>query len=251
MICMRLAGLKAIVVGGSSGIGASIAEGFVREGAQVGIIGRRRQKIDATLIALSKIRPGAIGHAADMRGSRACVDAIGAVTRELGQLDVLVNSQGVTVISPSAELSEPDYLSVIDTNLNSVFFCCQAAYPHMRANGGSIISIASIAGHRGWPLAAPYAASKHGVLAYTRTLATEWAADKIRVNSISPGYFRTELTSVLKPERVALATSRTPMGRFGELGEISGAAVFLASAEASYVTGADIPVDGGFLAKGL
>jgi NAD(P)-dependent dehydrogenase (short-subunit alcohol dehydrogenase family) len=248
---MRLAGMKAIVVGGSSGIGASIAEHFAREGAEVGVIGRRKEKVDAVLAGLAKIRSGAIGHAADMRGARACADAIGTVTQKLGQLDILVNSQGITVISPSAELSEADYLSVIDTNLNSVFFCCQAAYPHMRENGGAIISIASLAGHRGWPLAAPYAASKHGVLAYTRTLATEWATDKIRVNSISPGYFRTELTSVLKPERVALATSRTPMGRFGELGEISGAAVFLASKEASYVTGADIAVDGGFLAKGL
>jgi len=248
---MRLKGMKAIVVGGSSGIGASIAEGFAREGAQVGIIGRRQEKIDVVLATLNKVSSGAIGHAADMRGASACRDAISAVAKDLGQLDILVNSQGITVISPSAELAENDYLNVIDTNLNSVFFCCQAAYPHMEANGGSIISIASLAGHRGWPLAAPYAASKHGVLAYTRTLATEWAADNIRVNSISPGYFRTELTSVLKPERVALATSRTPMGRFGELGELVGAAVFLASKEASYVTGADIAVDGGFLAKGL
>ncbi len=248
---MRLAGMNAIVVGGSSGIGASIAEGFAREGARVGIIGRRQEKIDAALAALSAIRPDAIGRAADMRGARACAEAIDAMTRELGRLDILVNSQGITVIKPSAELSEADYLGVIDTNLNSVFFCCQAAYPHMRDKGGSIISIASLAGHRGWPLAAPYAASKHGVLAYTRTLATEWAAVNIRVNSISPGYFRTELTSVLSPERVALATSRTPMGRFGELGELAGAAVFLASKEASYVTGADLAVDGGFLAKGL
>lgn len=248
---MRLTGLNAIVVGGSSGIGASIAEGFVREGARVGIIGRRQEKIDAALSTLHKTKSGAIGHAADMRGRQACVDAIGALAKELGQLDVLVNSQGITVIGPSAELSEHDYLNVIDTNLNSVFFCCQAAYPHMKTHGGSIISIASLAGHRGWPLAAPYAASKHAVLAYTRTLATEWAVDNIRVNSISPGYFRTELTSVLSPERVALATSRTPMGRFGELPEIAGTAVFLASKEASYVTGADIAVDGGFLAKGL
>ena len=248
---MRLKGMKAIVVGGSSGIGASIAEGFAREGARVGIIGRRQEKIDAVLATLNKVSSGAIGHAADMRGASACRNAISAVAKDLGQLDILVNSQGITVISPSAELAENDYLSVIDTNLNSVFFCCQAAYPHMKAIGGSIISIASLAGHRGWQLAAPYAASKHGVLAHTRTLATEWAADNIRVNSISPGYFRTELTSVLKPERVALATSRTPMGRFGELGELVGAAVFLASKEASYVTGADIAVDGGFLAKGL
>jgi NAD(P)-dependent dehydrogenase (short-subunit alcohol dehydrogenase family) len=248
---MRLAGMNAIVVGGSSGIGASIAEGYAREGARVGIIGRREEKVDAALGSLRKRCPAAVGRAADMRGKQACSDAIDAVARELGSLDILVNSQGITVIKPSAELDEAGYLSVIDTNLNSVFFCCQAAYLQMRKKGGAVISIASIAGHRGWPLAAPYAASKHAVLAFTRTLATEWAAENIRVNSISPGYFRTELTSALSPERVTLATSRTPMGRFGELDELVGAAVFLASKDASYVTGADIAVDGGFLAKGL
>jgi len=243
--------MNAIIVGGSSGIGASIAEGFVREGAKVGIIGRRQEKIDAVLGKINKYNSGAIGRAADMRRRQACITAVDAVADELGGLDILVNSQGITIVKPSAELSEDEYLSVIDTNLNSVFFCCQAAYPHIRKNGGSIISISSLAGHRGWPLAVHYAASKHGVIAITRTLAAEWAADNIRVNSISPGYFHTELTSTLKPERAALATSRTPMGRFGDLPEIAGAAIFLASKEASYVTGADIAVDGGFLAKGL
>lgn len=248
---MRLKDKRALVIGGSSGIGAAIAEGFAREGAHVGVIGRRQEKIDAVLPALRKHDAKAFGQAADMRGAKACKAAIDKAADALGGLDILVNSQGITVVSSAADLSEEDYLRVIDTNQNSVFFSCQAAYPHMRGKGGAIISIASLAGHRGWPMAAPYAASKHAVLAYTRTLATEWAAEKIRVNSISPGYFRTELTSVLKPERVALATSRTPMGRFGELAELAGAATYLASDEASYVTGADLPVDGGFLAKGL
>jgi NAD(P)-dependent dehydrogenase (short-subunit alcohol dehydrogenase family) len=243
---MRLKDKTALVIGGSSGIGLSIAEGFVREGARVGIVGRRQEKIDTALKTLN-----AIGHAADMRGAKACSAAVDKMAGDLGGLDILVNSQGITVVKPSAEMTEEEYISVIDTDLNSIFFCCQAAHRHMRGKGGSIISIASIAGHRGWPLAAPYAASKHGVIAITKTLAAEWAAEKIRINTISPGYFRTELTSTLKPDRVALATSRTPMGRFGELSELVGAAILLASGEASYITGADIAVDGGFLAKGL
>lgn len=248
---MRLQNKNALVIGGSSGIGLSIAEGFARQGAQLGIIGRRQKKLDAALASLSKQGMQAIGLAADMRGAKACRDAIDRIVADLGGLDILVNSQGITVVKPAAEMTEAEYLSVVDTDLNSVFFSCQAAYRHMRGKGGSIISIASLAAHRGWPLAVHYAVSKHGVLAITRTLATEWATDGIRLNTISPGYFHTELTSTLKPERAALATARTPMGRFGDLPELQGAAIFLASDEASYVTGADLAVDGGFLAKGL
>lgn len=248
---MRLKDKRALIIGGSGGIGGAIAEGFAAAGAHLGIIGLRREKVDSALGALQKVSPNIAGCAADMTSSAACTDAIGEVAGKLGGIDIVVNSQGITVLKAAADLSENDYRRVIDINLNSVFFCCQASYPHLRGNGGSIINIASLAGHRGWPLAAPYAASKHGVIAFTRTFATEWAAEKIRVNSISPGFYRTELNKAMKPERVELATQRTPMGRFGSLPELAGAAIYLASDDASYVTGADIAVDGGFLAKGL
>jgi gluconate 5-dehydrogenase len=248
---MRLKDKAALVIGGSGGIGGAIAEGFAAEGARIGIIGLRREKVDAALDTLKKTAANVAGCAADMTGAIACADAIDEMAEKLGHIDILVNSQGVTVLKPATELSESDYHRVIDTNLNSVFFSCQAAHRHMRVKGGAIINIASLAGHRGWPMAAPYAASKHGVIAFTRTFAAEWATEKIRVNSISPGFYRTELNKAMKPERVELATARTPMGRFGSLPELAGAAIYLASDDATYVTGADIAVDGGFLAKGL
>lgn len=238
---MRLKDKAALVIGGSGGIGGSIAAGFAAEGARVGIIGRRQEKVDDALSSLRKSGTEAAGQAADLNGAQACAEAIDKIAGIFGGLDILVNSQGITVFKSAAELSEEDYNRVIGVNLNSVFFCCQAAYCHMRGKGGAIINIASLAGYRGWPLAIPYAISKHGVLAITRTLGVEWAKEKVRVNSISPGYYKTELTSAMSPARVEVATAP----------ELAGAAVFLASDDASYVTGTDVAVDGGFLARGI
>lgn len=249
-----LARKNAVIIGGSSGIGRAIAGGLQEAGAAIAIVSRNQEKLE---------------HAADSlrqqsgRNTRAfCVDVTewvqvqGAVTRieeEFGPVDILVNSQGITDIRPAIEVKEADFNAVIATNLTSVFTTCQAFGAGMiRRGSGSIINIASLAAHRGWPKAIAYAASKHGVAGITLSLAAEWAPHGVRVNAISPGFFMTDLNRErMPPDRKETAIRRTPMGRFGELPELAQAAVYLASPGASFVTGAIINVDGGYLASGI
>jgi NAD(P)-dependent dehydrogenase (short-subunit alcohol dehydrogenase family) len=248
-----LEGLTALIVGGSSGIGLAIAEGFQAAGARVAIAARTPDKLARAAEALQAADPQAQGYAVDMN-HRAAIEGLAAdVAQDLGPLDVLVNCQGTTVIKPSLEVSEDEFDLVMDTNLKSVYFACTILGRAMLARGqGAIINIASLAGHRGWPRACAYAMSKHGVLGLTRTLGAEWAAQGVRVNSISPGFFMTELNRARMPEaRKQAALARTPYARFGALEELVGAAVYLASPAAGFVTGTDIAVDGGYLAAGI
>jgi NAD(P)-dependent dehydrogenase (short-subunit alcohol dehydrogenase family) len=180
-------------------------------------------------------------------------DVIGRVIAKHARIDILVNSQGITMLKPAEEFTRADYDQVIGINLTSVFFACTEIGRHMLERGsGSIVNIASVAAHRGFQLSALYTMSKHGVLALTRTLAVEWATRGVRVNAISPGFFMTPLNQAkMSQARKETALRRTPMHRFGELDELVGAAIYLASPSASYVTGETIGVDGGFLAAGL
>jgi NAD(P)-dependent dehydrogenase (short-subunit alcohol dehydrogenase family) len=248
-----LNGMHAVVIGGSGGIGQAIAEGLLQAGAVVAIVGRNREKLEGALVRL---------RGADERTQGFCVDVTDCVQfqgetakieAQFGPVDILVNSQGTTTIRPSAEVTDADFNAVIATNLTSVFTACRLFGAGMIARGsGSIINIASLAAHRGWPLAAAYAASKHGVAGLTLTLAAEWAQHGVRVNAISPGFFMTDLNRErMSPARKANALLRTPMGRFGEVPELAQTAVYLASPGASFVTGAIINVDGGYLASGI
>jgi NAD(P)-dependent dehydrogenase (short-subunit alcohol dehydrogenase family) len=243
----------ALVIGGSSGIGREIALGYQEAGAHVVVLGKTQRKVDEVTALLKRSDPRAAGYAADVTDTARLKAVIEEVAGSHGKLDVLVNSQGVTLIQPSEDYTPEQYDLVVDTNLRSVFFACLAAGRHMLARGqGAIINIGSIASLIGLQKSAPYTASKHGVLGLTRTLGAEWATRGVRVNAIAPGYFLTDLNrDKMAPERKAMAVRRTPMGRFGELGELVGAAVFLASPAASYVTGEIIRVDGGYLAGGL
>jgi NAD(P)-dependent dehydrogenase (short-subunit alcohol dehydrogenase family) len=247
----RLEGKVALVIGGSGGIGGEIARGFAAEGAKLGIAGRTPDKVDAAVAALRQAGAEAHAHAGDLKGARECAAAIDAIVGRFGRIDILLNSQGVNVLKPAAEVTEEDYDRVLNTNLRSVFFACQAAHRHMKGKGGVIINIASLSAHRGWSLASPYAASKHGVLALTRTFAAEWAIDGVRVNSITPGFYLTDLNRSMPEARKQSAINGTPMRRFGALDELVGTAIFLASEDSRFVTGTDVAVDGGFLARGI
>jgi NAD(P)-dependent dehydrogenase (short-subunit alcohol dehydrogenase family) len=248
-----LAGKIALTIGGTSGIGRAISLGFAEAGATVLPASRRPEKVEAVAAEISarggKAR-GLVLDATDAVSLRAAVDEAVAA---FGRIDILLNSQGITALKPAEEFTGEDYDGIMDTNLRSVFFACTQVGRRMLERGsGAIINIASLASFRGWGRAAIYGMSKFGVVSLTETLAREWAARGVRVNAIAPGFFLTDLNRTrLSPERKEEALRRTPMGRFGELDELVGAAIFLASPAASYITGATLRVDGGYLAMGI
>ena len=248
-----LKGQVALVLGGSSGIGRQIALGFHDAGAIVVPVGKTARKVAEVDAALAARGASATGHCADVTQPAALTDVIARVVAKHGRIDILVNSQGITMLKPAEEFTRADYDAVIAINLTSVFFACTEIGRHMLERGsGNIVNIASLAAHRGFQLSALYTMSKHGVLALTRTLAAEWAARGVRVNAISPGFFMTALNQAkMSQTRKETALRRTPMHRFGDLDELVGAAIYLASSSASFVTGETIAVDGGFLAAGL
>ncbi|HET9578176.1 MAG TPA: SDR family oxidoreductase [Usitatibacter sp.] len=247
-----LAGLNALVIGGSSGIGKAIAAGYLEAGARVAIAGRDRAKLDGAAAQLASLGD-ARAHCADAADPAALARLLDEVIAGFGAIDVLVNSQGTLVLKPAEQFTVEDWDRVIDTNLRSVFFACVGAGRHMLERGrGSIVNIGSLASFRGWPGSALYGMSKAGVVSLTETLAAEWATRGVRVNAIAPGFIMTDINrDKMGAERKARALGRTPMGRFGETEDIVGAAIYLASPSASYVTGETIRVDGGFLAAGL
>ena len=248
-----LDGMNAAIIGGSSGIGKAIAQGLQQAGARIAIVGRNPEKLEEALHSLQIDDPRAKGFSVDVTDGVRFQDVKARIEAEVGPIDIVVNSQGITDIRPAVEVSDADFGAVISTNLSSVFTSCRLFGADMIARGrGSIINIASIAAHRGWPRAVAYAASKHGVVGITLSLAAEWAPHGVRVNAISPGFFMTDLNRAkMSAERKENAIRRTPMGRFGELPELAQTAVYLASPGASFVTGAIINVDGGYLASGI
>lgn len=250
---LSLQGRTAIVVGGSSGIGNAIAHGFQDSGARVAIAARTPAKLKDATQRLQEADPTARGYVVDAAQPEEIDGLVASVLADFGHVDILVACQGMTILKPAEEFTPAEYDAIMQTNLRSVFFTCTRFGRHMLERGsGAIITIASLSAHRGWPLASVYAASKHGVVGVTKTLAAEWADRGVRVNAISPGFFMTELNqSKMSTKRKENALIRTPVGRFGQLDELVGAAIYLASPAAGFVTGAVLNVDGGYLASGI
>jgi NAD(P)-dependent dehydrogenase (short-subunit alcohol dehydrogenase family) len=244
-----VSGTVAVVTGASSGIGASIARCLAERGAVVVLTARR----EAPLSELAGQLPGASAVPCDVTDPAACEALIDGAVGRHGRLDVLVNNAGHYAIEPAEEETPETFRGVVDTNLNATFALSRAAGRHMlEAGSGSIVNMASIFGMvgSGQVPQASYSASKAAVVNLTRELAAQWARRGVRVNAIAPSFFETEMTTRMFDSEQATRWMRrhTPMGRAGRLDELHGAVVFLASRASSYVTGATIPVDGGWTA---
>jgi 3-oxoacyl-[acyl-carrier protein] reductase len=233
-----LEGKLALVTGASRGIGRAIAEELARAGAQV-VVGYRSGKDEAEELA------AAIGGKAVQADVSSPEDAKRLVD-EAGDIDVLVNNAGLTRDGLLARMSDDDWRTVIDTNLSSVFYTCRAVTrPMMKKRGGSIVNISSVVGvHGNWGQT-NYAASKAGIIGFTKSLARELGSRNIRANVVAPGYVKTQLTDVLPEEATAAMIQATPLGRVAEPDEIAGAVRFLASEQAAFITGEVLLVDGG------
>jgi NAD(P)-dependent dehydrogenase (short-subunit alcohol dehydrogenase family) len=247
-----LTGRVAVVIGGTSGLGKAIAIGLAESGADVVPAGRRLEIADVVCQRIESLERRTMRHAVDV-GSRESIDALrDAVLKELGHVEILINAAGRTFRQQAKDIAEADWNAVIDTNLTGMLRACQSFYEPLKV-GGKVVNIASLASFVAWYDVVAYNVSKMGVLSLTQTLAIEWARDGINVNAIAPGVIPTEINrSVLHgTDRGQEILTRTPMRRFGTPEEVAGAAVFLASDAASFITGTTIAVDGGYLCSGV
>jgi len=245
-----LTGRVALVTGGNGGLGLGMAKGLAEAGAKLVLVGRNAAKGRAALAELGSA--DAMFEVADVTKKPACEALVAATLEKFGRLDILVNNAGISVRKQPQDYTEADWHAVLDSNLTSAFLLSQAAYPALKVKGGKIINIGSIMSVLGAPYSAAYAASKGGIVQLTKALAAAWAPDHIQVNAILPGWIDTDMTVTARAQVDGLhahVLARTPAGRWGRAEDLAGAAVFLASDNADFVTGAAIPVDGGFLAK--
>ena len=251
---LELNGKIAVVVGGTSGIGRAIAHGFAQAGADVIPTSRRAEQVENTAREIEELGRRSLRLTSDVSDRASLEHVLNEAVQAFGKVDILVNSAGRTKRAPTIDFSEADWNDIIDTNLTGTLRACQVFGKHMlERESGSIINIASLSTFVALNEVAAYSASKAAVGSLTKSLAVEWSSRGVRVNAIAPGVFRTALNTKLldETERGREFLVRTPMKRFGNVEELAGAAIFLASDAASFVSGEIITVDGGFLASGV
>ena len=245
-----LTGRVAVVTGGNGGIGLGMAAGLARAGATVVLAGRNAEKSSQAVADLKTQGFSADAIQADVTDEHQVARLFQEVMVRHGRLDILVNNAGSTIRKAPEALTLQEFQQVMDVNLTSTFLCCRAAHALMKVGGGGkIINIGSMLSLLGAPYASAYGASKGGVVQFTRSIATAWAADNIQCNAVLPGWIDTELTRGARQQVAGLyerVLARTPAGRWGDPADLAGIAVFLASGASDFVTGTAIPVDGGY-----
>lgn len=248
-----LTGKIAIVTGGNGGIGLGMALGLARAGAGIVIAGRNKDKSEEAVRDIEALGASALAVSVDVTDIASVGAMVEATLAQMGRIDILINNAGMSVRQPAHALSLDDWQTVMNTNLTSAFICAKAVYPAMKqAGGGKIINIGSMTSIFGAAYAPAYAASKGGIVQFTKSIALSWAADNIQANAILPGWIDTALTRTARAQVPGLnenVLNRTPAKRWGNIDDLAGAAVFLASPASDFVTGAAIPVDGGYSAQ--
>lgn len=249
-----LTGRVAIVTGGNGGIGLGMARGLAAAGASIVVAGRNQAKSEAAVTELATAGVKAIALTVDVNDSAAVKAMVADTLKAFGRIDILINNAGINIRKPPHEITLEEWNDVIKTNLTSAFVASQAVQPAMKqTGGGKIINIGSMLSIFGASFAPAYAASKGGIVQFTRSCAIAWAPDNIQCNAVLPGWIDTELTQNARREVDGLydrVLARSPSGRWGAPGDFAGIAVFLASRASDFVTGAAIPVDGGFSVQG-
>ncbi|MFL6647819.1 MAG: SDR family NAD(P)-dependent oxidoreductase [Sulfurifustaceae bacterium] len=248
-----LHGKVAVITGGNGGIGLGMARGLASAGAKIVVAARDADKSRAAVAELENRGAEVMAVALDVTDEASAARAVAAVVERFGRIDILVNNAGINLRAPPQDLPVEDWHKVIETNLTGAFLCAKAVYPIMKKNGGGkIINIGSMLSIFGMGPAPAYGASKGGIVQLTKSLACAWAPDNIQANAVLPGWIDTELTRGARRQVAGLhdyVLARTPARRWGTMDDLAGIAVFLASPASDFVTGAAIPVDGGYAAQ--